>query len=78
MMTRKEFEAKAIRREEQRLGMPPGWWGTYTKLFGPGRVIVAKSMGSWVWVVRVGSLIVSKHDSREYAIRVARKLGGRR
>lgn len=46
-MTRKQFEAKAIREAERKIGAPPGWWGTYRDLSGPGGVRVRKASMSW-------------------------------
>lgn len=89
MMTRKEFEAKAVRDAERKLGVPPGWWGTYTGVTN-GCVRVMFSSHSRAWVVsrldfdddklvrgvRGGAVwrVVSKHDSRSFAISKARKL----
>ena len=75
-MTRKQFVARAVKEAERRLGVPPGWWGTYDDVRGPGGVRVRLiNRRSGRWTVRVGKRLVSKHDSRAFAIKKARGLG---
>lgn len=69
-MTRKTFEAKAIRAAEQQLRIPPGWWGTYRDVQGPEGERVRFS-GSY-WVARVDGVHIGRYDSRSYAITKAK------
>lgn len=71
-MTREHFVARAVRDEERRLDLPVGWWGTYREIYGPDGIRVRFS--GQAWVVRSGDLIVSRHDSRHYAITKAKWL----
>lgn len=66
-MTRKDFETKAIREAEKKLGVPAGWWGTWRHVRGPNGAEV-KFAASGAWVLRQSGAIVSKHDSRAFAI----------
>ena len=71
-MTRAQFEERAIREAEKRLGIPVGWWGTYSNVFGPaGERVYFYAPG---WTVKFRGQMVSRHDSRAYAIAKARKL----
>lgn len=72
-MTRKEFEAKAIREAEKALGVPAGWWGTWRDVRGPRGVRVRYS-GRFTWTLSQRGKRISKHDSRSFAITKARKL----
>jgi hypothetical protein len=72
MRTREQFVARAVKDYERRLGIPEGWWGDYQNIQSPGGVTV-RFTGA-CWVVRSGGALVSKHDSREGAIRKARAL----
>lgn len=74
-MTRKQFVARAVKEAERRMGVPPGWWGTYDDVRGPCGVrvkLIDRRSGGWS--VRVGKRLVSKHDSRAFAIKKARRL----
>jgi hypothetical protein len=75
MKTRKDFERKAIREAERKLGVPAGWWGDYQHVRGPRGVAVrfAASRGGH-WILRQRGAIVSRHDSRAVAIRKGAKL----
>lgn len=70
-MTRAEFEAKAIRSEEKRLYVPPGWWGTWGDVTN-GKVRVRFS--GRCWTISVGGKRVSQHDARGNAISKAKRL----
>jgi hypothetical protein len=71
-VTREQFVAKAVREAERALHVPAGWWGTWREVHSPdGGVLVRFSAG--VWLVVVGSLRVSRHDSRSYAIKKAQR-----
>lgn len=72
-MTRTEFERRAVRDAEQRIGVPAGWWGTARKIYGPNGVTVFSNPGC-TWTVRRYGALVSRHDSRSYAIQKARRL----
>lgn len=72
-MTRQQFIAKAVRRAEQDLRIPPGWWGIYRDV-GNNYVRVKFSTRGSGWFVYERGKIVSKHDSRLSAINKARKL----
>ena len=72
-MTRRQFESKAVREAERLLGIPPGWWGTWGNIYGPGGRRVRFS-GRW-WTVRVGKTLVGKYSGRSFAISKARKYG---
>ena len=67
-MTRREFEARAIRNAERYLGVPAGWWGTWRDVTdGVARVrFTGRAWRLW----RRGKK-VSDHDSRSGAIRKA-------
>ncbi len=76
-MTRKEFEEKAIREAEKTLHLPEGWWGNYRHLYGPGGIevrFVSSSTSSTYWSARKNGKEVSRHDSRDGAIRKGVKL----
>lgn len=72
-MTRKDFETKAIREAEKKLGVPAGWWGTYRHVHGPNGAEV-KFAQNGAWTLRQNGAIVSKHDSRAFAINKGKKL----
>ena len=72
-MTRKQFEAKAIREAERMLGVPAGWWGTWQHVQGPGNVHVRHGFSNR-WTIRQGTVLVSRHDSRSGAIAKASRL----
>ena len=72
-MTRKDFEKKAILDAERRLGVPPGWWGTWKKVHGP-KGIVVRAMAGLGWSLRQNGALVSKHDSRAFAISKGKRL----
>ena len=74
-MTRVEFKAKAIREAERRLQVPPGWWGTWKQVHGPRGVMVRLVAGG-AWALRQHGTLVSKHDSRAFAIAKGRELSG--
>lgn len=71
-MTRAEFVDRAVRAAEKALHVPPGWWGTYSDVHGPGAVRVRWS--GQCWAVRHDGVLVSRHDSRSYAITAARRI----
>ena len=73
-MTRAQFEDRAIREAEIRLGIPVGWWGRYNDVYGPGGEHVYKAGKTFVWTVSLRGRLVSRHDSRAYAIAKARKV----
>lgn len=72
---RKEFEKKAIREAEKALGVPEGWWGDYRHVRGPKGVEVRFLAGGG-WSLRQNGKLVSKHDSRPFAINKGKKLAG--
>lgn len=72
MKSREEFEKKAIREAEKKLSLPPGWWGTWRRAFGPNGWEVKHIYGGG-WSVRKNGVVVSKHDSRQYALKKATK-----
>lgn len=72
-MTRKEFEKKAIREAEKTLGVPEGWWGNWRHVQGPKGVEV-KFLAGGGWALKQKGKIVSKHDSRSFAIGKGKKL----
>lgn len=72
-MTRKQFEKAAIRAAERALKVPAGWWGTWQHVCGPNGAEVRFARGGH-WVLRHKGKIVSKHDSRAFAIVKGRKL----
>jgi len=69
---RRYFVEAAVRPAEEALGVPPGWWGSYRDVAGPDGQRVRLSRGTWI--VRFRGKLVSRHDSRSYAIKAARKL----
>lgn len=71
-MTRREFERRAIRQAEKDARLPTGWFGTYRHAQS-GTGVDVKWMRDH-WNVYDGVKIVSKHDSREFAIKKARRL----
>lgn len=72
-MTREQFIERAIRTAERAQALPRGWWGTWRDATN-GRVRVKFARRCW-HVTLVGALgtstILSKHDSREGALRKA-------
>lgn len=72
-MTKKQFEALAIRDSQRRLAVPEGWWGTWRDVTNGDFRVKFGGRGD-TWTVRSGSKIVSKHYSRASAIAKARKL----
>lgn len=74
-MTRKQFEAKAIREAERKIEVPPGWWGTWREAHGPRGVLVRALRGHG-WILRQHGAVISKHDSRAFAISKGKKLAG--
>lgn len=70
-MTLSEFTKRALRAEQQRLRIPPGWWGTYQDVTN-GTVRV-RFTGS-CWRISCAGMTISRHDSRDFAISKARKL----
>ena len=74
-MTRAQFEERAIRQAEKRLGIPAGWWGEYSHVWGPaGEHVYYQVRNRFIWAVSVDGRLVSRHESRAYAIAKARKL----
>lgn len=73
-MTRQEFIERATRAKEKRLGIPPGWWGTWGDVRGPQGQRVTLSRRSRVWIYRHGGREISRHDSRSFAIAKARRV----
>lgn len=73
-MNREQWVEKAVREAERKIGVPRGWWGTWTHVHGPG---VSVRFGGRAWVIRANGRIVSRHDSRVGAIRKAASLHGR-
>lgn len=71
-MTREQFIERAIKAEERRLGIPPGWWGERIDVRGPQGQRVRLANG-YVWVFSFYGGEVSRHDSRAFAIAKARK-----
>jgi len=71
-----QFEQKTIRDAEIYLGVPVGWWGTYGDVTN-GPVRVYRNSTNTCWIVSVRGREVSRHDSREYAIKKARKLSAK-
>jgi hypothetical protein len=70
-VTRREFVDKAKFAAERRLGIPTGWWGTWTDVTnGVVRVTFTRR---W-WRVSCAGRTVSRHDSRSFAIAKARKV----
>jgi hypothetical protein len=70
-MTRRQFEAKAVKTEQRRLGIPAGWWGRWTDVTN-GYMRVYFRGGCW----RVAGcgIAVTKHNLRAIAIKRAVKL----
>jgi len=76
-MTRKDFEKKAIKTAERDLGVPAGWWGTLRDVQGPeGQRVQFMREGrcGGHWKISLRGKLVSRHDSRAFAIRKATKL----
>lgn len=74
-MTREQFTAKALRAAERAIRVPPGWWGTWRDVYSPsGTVRIRFSNHGRCWVIRHNGIVVSRHDSRSFAIAKARKL----
>ncbi len=71
-MTREKFIAKAVRAAEVSAKVPTGWWGNWRNVYGPNGAVVRFS--GQAWVVRLKGELVSRHDSREAAIRKAVRL----
>lgn len=70
-MTRDEFIEKATRVAEYALQIPAGWWGVYRDVTnGIARVRFSRDC----WVVSLDGKVVSRHDSRSFAIGKAAKL----
>jgi len=74
MMTRDQFVAKAARAAEKTLGLPDGWWGTWREVRGPFGQRVSWSTSRRCWNVWKRGMLISRHDSRDFAISKARKL----
>ena len=72
MMTRKQFVEQAVREHERRNSLPEGWWGSWRSIYGPNGQAVRFS--GHAWIVRLRGVLVSRHDSRDWAIAKARKL----
>lgn len=73
-MTRQSFVEKVIRDAERRLGLPKRWWGdSWSNVYSPDGLRIKFSGSCWVVRSRNGK-IISRHDSRESAIRKARTL----
>jgi hypothetical protein len=72
-MTRAEFIARATRAAEQEMGVPAGWWGMYRDVRGPNGTRVHWSSNAWTIRDSDGKM-VSRHDSRQFAIRKAVRL----
>lgn len=70
-MTRAQFMARAIHDAEKRLQIPAGWWGTWKDVTN-GKVRV-NFTGS-CWRLRHNGKLISKHDSRSFAISKGEKL----
>lgn len=81
--SRAAFIAWAARTTETREAIPKGWWGHYNDVRGP-RGVRMHCMGNargWIrsascsiWVLSVHGRVVSKHDSRKFAMSKARLL----
>lgn len=64
------FQERALRNLERELRLPPGWWAlSYKDVFGPDGQRVHFSGG--LWTVALHGTRVSRHDSREAAIKRA-------
>lgn len=71
-MTREQFIRHALREAERKLSVPAGWWGHWREVHSPsGHVVVRFAAGHWV--LRVRGALVSKHDSRRFAITKAKR-----
>lgn len=70
-MTRVQFVAKAVREYERRMRFPSGWWGTWRDIHGPRGVRIRANGG--VWTLSKNGKLVSRHDSREFAIKKGRR-----
>jgi hypothetical protein len=73
-VTKKEFDAKAIRQAEKAIQVPPGWWGSWRDVHGPVGVRVKFSAHGNVWVLRLSNVLIGKFHSRGTAIAKGRKL----
>lgn len=72
-MTYEQFVARAVREAELKIRAPAGWWGNWRDIASAdGRVRVLFSASEWR--IRLDDKLVSKHDSRDFAIRKAAKL----
>lgn len=67
-----KFVAKTVREAERKLQVPAGWWGTWRRVRGPNGAEVVFT--GKCWVLRHKGALVSKHDSRSFAIAKGRKL----
>lgn len=78
-MTYPEFVAKTIRAAERELQVPVGWWGTWRDVTN-GKERVRLSRNAWILSTTRGqgtrsrAVVVSRHDSRAFAIAKARKV----
>lgn len=71
-LTRLEFEKRAVKHREAKLGLPPGWWGDdWRHVYGPSQICISFA-ASGAWSFSVGKQLISKHDDRTSAIRKAR------
>lgn len=75
MNSREDFVNRAVRNAEKRVCVPAGWWGVYRHVRGPNGVEVRRNRAGG-WVLRQHGKLISKHDSRWFAINKARRLAG--
>ncbi len=71
-MTRKMFEADAIRMAERSLAVPAGWWGKWSNV--TDGVYGVRQTAQRTWRLTRNGELVSRHDSRDFAIKKATKM----
>lgn len=70
-MTRKQFVEIATMAAERHIEVPTGWWGKWRDV--TNGVVRVTFTGS-CWRVSRKGVAISRHDSRNFAIRKAAKL----
>jgi len=72
MKTKEAWTAAVIRIAERNLGVPPGWWGTWHDVHGSdGLRVKYNGLG---WTLSRNGTLISRHDSRAFAIKKATKM----
>lgn len=70
-MTLREFERKAIKAARTRLEIPNGWWGEWSDITNG---VVRVKRNGLVWTIVRRGKVISRHDSRTFAIAKARRI----